>query len=96
MVACIRLKCHLSRTLRDQNRRPSVALQSLLNSIVIPAYNEEKRLDRTLARIRDYFATAQPRRTNIEIIIVNDGSTDGYRRSGVCRWMQRDPLPAPG
>jgi dolichyl-phosphate beta-glucosyltransferase len=45
-------------------------------SIVIPAYNEEKRLDRTLARIREYLATVQPPEANTEIIVVNDGSTD--------------------
>jgi dolichyl-phosphate beta-glucosyltransferase len=50
-------------------------------SIIIPAYNEEKRLSRTLARIRDYFASqnAGPGHIdlcNVEIIVVDDGSTD--------------------
>jgi glycosyltransferase involved in cell wall biosynthesis len=47
-------------------------------SIIIPAYNEENRLARTLARIRDYFFHSAPiPREGIEVIVVDDGSTDG-------------------
>jgi len=46
-------------------------------SIVIPAYNEERRLGRTLTRIRDYFAASSLGIAGIEIIVVDDGSTDG-------------------
>jgi dolichyl-phosphate beta-glucosyltransferase len=46
-------------------------------SIIIPAYNEEKRLPRTLARIREYFADARARGESIEILVVDDGSKDG-------------------
>jgi glycosyltransferase involved in cell wall biosynthesis len=42
-------------------------------SIVIPAYNEERRLPRTLDRIRDFLQT---QRRPAEIIVVDDGSTD--------------------
>ncbi len=42
-------------------------------SIVIPAYNEEKRILETLNRITDYFKN---RSEVYEIIVVNDGSTD--------------------
>lgn len=42
-------------------------------SVVIPAYNEEKRLGQTLRRIGDYLA-AQP--YDWEVIVVDDGSTD--------------------
>ncbi len=50
-------------------------------SIIIPAYNEEKRLSRTLGRIRDYFAGQVAGAGNfpigdVEIIVVDDGSTD--------------------
>jgi dolichyl-phosphate beta-glucosyltransferase len=45
-------------------------------SIVIPAYNEEKRLPRGLARIYDYFAGRRDAVGEVEIIIVDDGSTD--------------------
>ncbi|HXQ25052.1 MAG TPA: dolichyl-phosphate beta-glucosyltransferase [Candidatus Acidoferrales bacterium] len=46
-------------------------------SIIIPAYNEEKRLGRALARIRDYFASRPVGPGGIEILVVDDGSTDG-------------------
>jgi len=49
-------------------------------SIVIPAYNEEKRLGRALARIRDYFGAHSAGPEGIEIIVVDDGSTDGTAR----------------
>ena len=48
-------------------------------SIVIPAYNEEKRLGRTLERIQTHFAAcpAGLELSDIEIIVVDDGSADG-------------------
>lgn len=46
-------------------------------SIIIPAYNEEKRLGRTLTSIRDYFASQSVAMEDIEIIVVDDGSSDG-------------------
>jgi glycosyltransferase involved in cell wall biosynthesis len=49
-------------------------------SIIVPAYNEEARLGRTLFRIHEYF-TSDPRLANaLEIIVVDDGSTDGTAR----------------
>jgi glycosyltransferase involved in cell wall biosynthesis len=43
-------------------------------SIVIPAYNEEKRLPATLDRVQDYMSTfADP---NWECVVVDDGSQD--------------------
>jgi glycosyltransferase involved in cell wall biosynthesis len=42
-------------------------------SIVIPAFNEEKRLARTLNRIRDYIAA---KGFDAEVIVVDDGSSD--------------------
>jgi dolichyl-phosphate beta-glucosyltransferase len=42
-------------------------------SIVIPAYNEEKRLGPNLGPVLKYFKTQFP---NYELIIVDDGSTD--------------------
>lgn len=59
-------------------------------SIIIPAFNEEKRLGDTLARIRDYFASRSPAFAGTEIIVVDDGSTDGTAR--VAReWLQSMP-----
>lgn len=43
-------------------------------SLVIPAYNEEKRLPQNLDAIRRFFSS---RDFSYEVIIVNDGSTDG-------------------
>jgi len=42
-------------------------------SIIIPVYNEEKRIKKTVKEVIDYFAG---RNKNYEIIIVDDGSSD--------------------
>ena len=44
-------------------------------SIIIPAYNEEKRLPATLVKVREYLAGS--RWDFSEIVVVNDGSRDG-------------------
>ena len=49
-------------------------------SIIIPAYNEEDRLARTLGRIRDYLSNRPFGSAEVEIIVVDDGSTDGTLR----------------
>jgi dolichyl-phosphate beta-glucosyltransferase len=49
-------------------------------SIIIPAYNEETRLPRTLTRIRDYLAAKGVPHKRFEILIVDDGSSDGTVR----------------
>lgn len=46
-------------------------------SLVIPAYNEERRLGPTLRRILDYLAG---RPYTSEVIVVSDGSADGTER----------------
>lgn len=45
-------------------------------SIIIPAYNEEKRLPRALARIEDYFSAERLPADAFEVVVVDDGSTD--------------------
>lgn len=45
-------------------------------SIVIPAYNEEARLPRALAHIRDYLSSRGMGSDQAEIIVVDDGSRD--------------------
>ena len=54
-----------------------MAVPRLKISIVIPSYNEERRLPNTLERIRVYLA-ARP--FDAEVIVVDDGSTDGTAR----------------
>lgn len=46
-------------------------------SIIVPAYNEERRLPVALDRIRDFLAA---RGGSAEVIVVDDGSTDQTRR----------------
>lgn len=43
-------------------------------SVIIPAFNEEPRLPKTLERIRDFL---KQRAIAAEVIVVDDGSTDG-------------------
>jgi len=45
-------------------------------SVVVPAYNEEKRLPATLDRIAEYLAR-NGRLQPAEVVVVDDGSTDG-------------------
>ncbi len=49
-------------------------------SVIIPAYNEDTRLPRTLTRIRDYLAGKGVSPEAFEILIVDDGSCDGTVR----------------
>lgn len=46
-------------------------------SVVIPCYNEEQRLPRTIEQVERYLAKAG---TSYELILVDDGSSDGTRR----------------
>ena len=46
-------------------------------SIVVPCFNEEKRLPRTIEQIERYLAG---KGTQYELILVDDGSTDGTRK----------------
>ncbi len=57
-------------------------------SIIIPAYNEERRLPRGLAAIRDYLASRDLGPERAEIIVVDDGSTD--RTADVAREWSRE------
>jgi dolichyl-phosphate beta-glucosyltransferase len=57
-------------------------------SVIIPAYNEEARLDPTLEKITGYFA-AQAYDT--EIVVVDDGSSDRTVEI-VGAWMEKSPV----
>jgi glycosyltransferase involved in cell wall biosynthesis len=54
-------------------------------SIIIPAYNEEARLPRSLEKIRAYVAKRHP---DAEVIVVDDGSKDGT--AGLVETLRRD------
>lgn len=49
-------------------------MNNIFVSVVIPAYNEAKRIGRTLTSIKTYFAKNG---MSYEVIVVDDGSTDG-------------------
>lgn len=56
---------------------PEISASNLnqpLVSVVIPAYNEERRLPQTLTRVAEYLAAQN---YPSEILVVDDGSTDG-------------------
>ena len=57
-------------------------------AIVIPAYNEEKRLPKTLDSILEYLAAH--RFSTVEILVVDDGSSDGTAQT-VEQYSLRDP-----
>jgi glycosyltransferase involved in cell wall biosynthesis len=60
-----------------RRRKPAIIKLRLRRSIsiIIPAFNEEKRLPSTLATIRGYLATGAWEFS--EIVVVDDGSSDG-------------------
>ncbi len=59
-------------------------------SIIIPAYNEESRLARGLAKIRDYLAARNLASGQAEIIVVDDGSSD--QTAGIAEeWSRQLP-----
>jgi len=61
-------------------------------SIIIPAYNEEKRLPATLRQIREYLNRS--RWEFSEIVVVDDGSRDGTQ--GVAKAQGARLLANPG
>ena len=59
-------------------------------SVVIPAFNEENRLPRTLERIQQYFSARFDGLDVVEVLVVDDGSTDATARIAQ-DWAQRFP-----
>ncbi|WP_201778810.1 glycosyltransferase, partial [Streptomyces sp. 150FB] len=57
---------------------PTGASTAVLDlTVVVPAYNEERRLRPTLDAIRAYLCADPDRWGDWELIVVDDGSTDG-------------------
>ncbi len=56
----------------DPKRHRDLAWDRVILSVVIPAYNEIKTVEKLLRRVREV-------RPHIEVIVVDDGSTDGTR-----------------
>jgi dolichyl-phosphate beta-glucosyltransferase len=61
---------------------------SVTHSVVIPAYNEAKRLEATLDRVLGYVAA---QKWNAEVLVVNDGSRDATREI-VLRYAAQNPM----
>lgn len=61
----------------------------ILLSVVIPAYNEEARIGRTLSRVAEYLAG---RDYAAEILVVDDGSSDATR-DVAGRALENSPVP---
>jgi dolichyl-phosphate beta-glucosyltransferase len=59
-------------------------------SVIIPAYNEEKRLPRALRRLSEYFGARGIGADDLEILVVDDGSSDGTA-SVVEEWIGKLP-----
>ncbi len=56
----------------DAKRHDDLAWERVKLSVVIPAYNEIKTVEKLLRRVREV-------RLDVEVIVVDDGSTDGTR-----------------
>jgi glycosyltransferase involved in cell wall biosynthesis len=73
----------------SSSQHPSNASKAPALSIVIPAYNEERHIERTLAHTQEYLrARALPS----EVVISDDGSRDGTAQL-VRAWQARDEEP---
>jgi glycosyltransferase involved in cell wall biosynthesis len=59
-------------------------------SIIIPSFNEEARLPPTLERIYNFLSDRRDQLNHTEIIVVDDGSTDGTAKIAA-DWMRRFP-----
>ena len=77
-----------ARDAESQSRMNSRSAPEL--SIVIPAYNEERRLGRALECIHEYFSAQQAEMAAVEIVVVDDGSVDGTAKIAQ-EWAHKIP-----
>lgn len=84
-----RMKPHTLLRMQElpEARDPKLTVPTVTLSIIIPAYNEERRLPKTLERIHAYLAA---NRLRAEVVVVDDGSTDGTSEL-VTNWIARFP-----
>ena len=75
---------------RVENKAPRMKYSGPALSLIIPAYNEEPRLPRGLAKIRDYLGSRGFSADQVEIIVVDDGLIDGTVKA-VEEWMRELP-----
>lgn len=68
----------------DWLKRQSSSTEDIDLSVVIPAFNEERRLPPTLIEMIDYF---EARKTKYELVVVDDGSSD--QTSEIVRKFER-------
>lgn len=52
----------------------------MIFSIIIPCYNEEKRIGPTLTRVADYVHTKVNEGWEVEVIVVDNGSKDATQK----------------
>jgi dolichyl-phosphate beta-glucosyltransferase len=67
-------------------------MTDLYLSLVIPCFNERRRILSTLQRLREYLIGCQCQ--NVEVVVVDDGSTDGT--ADLLRSFQRSSEPGEG
>ncbi len=74
--------------MKPNNEQASAEVANLSLSLVIPTYNEEDRIDRTMEAVLSYLSD-QP--YSAEVIVVNDGSSDSTSKLAHC-WEERSDL----
>ena len=73
--------------MRGSDGNPGEMMATPQLSIVIPAYNESARIERTLERV---MACVERQGWDAEVLVVDDGSKDATAEI-VRGWMERDP-----
>lgn len=86
-MSYVPLAIYHARVDSEREKRPRFATASFpLVSVIVPAHNEEKTIEATVLTLRE---SNYP---NLEIIVVNDGSTDGTKEVLLPYALRRDIL----